>query len=395
MIPKYRKVHSRFKLNGLGYSEAELHEVAYSLIKEGAPYEKQIGDFLLYWLDGSESILVQTSGSTGTPKTLALKKRHMVNSAFATGDFFGLGPGDSALLCLPVNYIAGKMMLVRAMVLGLELDYTAPSSDPLEGVAPRYNFSAMVPLQLERTIKNIGRIRTLIVGGAPLSHKLREKLGNQLKQIRSRMQSQGQYGLLGTPIRPSDRESGFVTDIYETYGMTETCTHIALKKVGGSLDAKKETSQSYFKTLPEISVSLDTRGCLVVHAQNILDAPVVTNDLVHLISKTEFEYLGRYDNVVNSGGVKLFPEQLEAHLEPLMDSRFFLAGLPDDRLGQELVLVVEGNPDKTELSSNIESLSSLERFQKPRKIFNVDEFAETKSGKIKRSETIGKILYPN
>ena len=394
-VPKYREVHSRFKLNGQRYTETELYEVAYSLIKEGKPFEKQIGDFLLHWLDGSESLLVRTSGSTGTPKTLALKKRHMVNSAMATGDFFGLRPGDSALLCLPADYIAGKMMLVRAMVLGLELDCTAPSSNPLDGTSTSYDFSAMVPLQLQRSIKYIDRVKTLIVGGAPLSHRLREDLRSQLKRIRSEKYSPREYGLLGIPMRPIERESGFVTNVYETYGMTETITHIALKKVGQYPDVGETASHSYFQTLPEVIVSLDTRGCLIVHAQKISDAPVVTNDLARLISETEFEWLGRYDNVINSGGVKLFPEQIEAQLEPLMDCRFFVAGLPDEQLGQQLVLVVEGNPNTIELSLNIKSLSSLNSYQKPKKILKVPKFVETDNGKVKRGETMGALEYGN
>ncbi|MGB6152848.1 MAG: AMP-binding protein, partial [Pricia sp.] len=161
----YRKVHSHFRLNVNAYTRKELKEVAYSYIKEGESYEAEIGEFLLDWLDDGPTLEVHTSGSTGKPKRITLQKQHMVNSAIATGDFFGLQAGDSALLCLPASYIAGKMMLVRAIVLGLELDCVPPSSKPLDGVVKSYDFGAMVPLQLENSLDDLGQIKTLIVGG--------------------------------------------------------------------------------------------------------------------------------------------------------------------------------------------------------------------------------------
>ena len=255
MTPFYRNIHSHFKLNANGYTRYELKEVAYSLIKEGEPFEREIGDFLFDWLNDSPTLTVKTSGSTGSPKDIILQKRHMVNSAVATGDFFSLHPGDSALLCLPATYIAGKMMLVRALVLGLELNYVPPSANPLEGVRKSYDFCAMVPLQLENSLDRLEQIKTLIAGGAPLTHKI-------LKQLPS---------------------LNLATAIYETYGMTETITHIALKKLhtGGEVIDKsgqrkveprhKRTKQNkievqdptpHFKALPNVTVSSDDRNCL-------------------------------------------------------------------------------------------------------------------------------------
>ncbi len=387
MKPFYRKIHSRFRLNGIPYSTDDLAEVAYSLIKEGEAFEKAIGDFLLYWTDDHPVLEVKTSGSTGKPKPISLQKRHMVNSALATGKFFGLLPGDSALLCLPANYIAGKMMLVRAMVLGLELDYVFPSSDPLALISKTYDFCAMVPLQLENSLDVLGRIKTLIVGGAPLSPKVQEQI---------RAQDYGRWGR-GRFERKRTPEyklqpPNFATAVFETYGMTETITHIALKKVHADSGREQAKPQNTFKTLPEVTVSLDDRSCLVINAPKICDVPVVTNDVVDLVSETEFEWLGRQDNVINSGGVKLFPEQIEAKLAAVLQSRFFLAGIPDKKWGLKLVLVVEGKLEKKKLFQEIRSLKSLSKFEIPKEIYGVSEFYQTDSGKIQREKIIDRIL---
>ncbi|MGB7394335.1 MAG: AMP-binding protein [Pricia sp.] len=351
----YSKIHRNFKFNGLAFSRDELKEVAYSLIKEGEPFEKSIGDFMLDWLNDTPIIEVQTSGSTGKPKRIVLQKRHMVNSALATGEFFGLRPSYSALLCLSSDYIAGKMMLVRAMVLGLELDYVSPASEPLLDVSKTYDFCAMVPLQLENSLDALPRIKTLIVGGAPLSKKLKEKA-----------MAQGQN-----------------TVIYETYGMTETITHIALKRI----DGKKAQSRN-FKTISGATLSTDERGCLVIDAPKITTAPVVTNDMVRLVSETEFEWLGRYDSVINSGGVKLFPEQIEAKVATLIDSPFIVAGIPDAKLGQQLVLLIEGEVDIEKLLKDIKAFKDLDRFEIPKEIHLLPEFRRTDNGKIRRKETV-------
>ncbi len=366
MTPLYRKIHSHFKLNGIAFSHDELKEVAYSLIKEGEPFEKEIGDFLLDWLDDNPTLQVHTSGSTGKPTAITLQKQHMANSALATGEFFGLQPGNSALLCLPATYIAGKMMLVRAMVLGLELDYISPSSHPLDGISKAYDFAAIVPLQLENSLDSLSQIVTLIVGGAPLSEKIQTQVQVQRTQV------------------------------FETYGMTETITHIALKKLNvapqvtaglsqSTVEAK--TQKSNFKALPNVTLSIDERNCLVINAPKITDDVVITNDVVALFSETEFEWLGRFDNVINSGGVKLFPEQIESKLAAVIPNRFFVAGLPDEKLGQKLVLIVEGTLEEEKLLQKIRSLTTLEKFEIPKKIYPIANFLQTESGKIQRHKT--------
>ena len=201
MIPKFTAVHNKFKLNGRHYSFNDLKDVAYSFIKEGEVYQKEVGEFLLQWTDSSKTVTVKTSGSTGKPKSIKLSKQAMVHSAIATGDYFKLEPGNSALMCLPATFIAGKMMIVRAIILGLRLDLVAPNSKPLEFVKKKYMFSAMVPMQLQNSLKHLDKVRTLIVGGAKVSDDLLAKL----------------------------QESS--TTVYATYGMTETITHVAVKKL--------------------------------------------------------------------------------------------------------------------------------------------------------------------
>src|SRR5690606_7512374 len=178
----------------------------------------------------SESLEVRTSGSTGTPKVITLKKEHMANSALATGSFFKMGPGTKALQCLSADYIAGKMMLVRALALGWELDTVEPTSDPLQAISKHYDFVAMVPMQVQGSISNLNQINTLIIGGAALSPELKSDLAK------------------------------VDTRFFETYGMTETITHIAIKEITKGLE------DGNFKALPDVFLSKDHRDCLVIEA---------------------------------------------------------------------------------------------------------------------------------
>ncbi|MGX1930413.1 AMP-binding protein [Flagellimonas sp. 2504JD4-2] len=352
----WRKVHPDFKLNGVHYKFDELQEVGCSLVKEGSDYEIPMGEFLLDWSTDKSAAEVYTSGSTGKPKKIELKKLHMVNSAIATGKHFGLSPKNTALLCLPTYGIAGKMMLVRAMVLGLNLRSLAPSSTPLLGIENNFDFAAMVPMQVENSIAQLSQISTLLIGGAPVS----TSLGEALKD---------------TP-----------TDVYETYGMTETITHIAVKKLNNVSSSVVENS---FKTLPDISISTDDRDCLVITAPNISDQEVITNDVVQITGETTFEWLGRYDSIINSGGIKLIPEQIEKKLSPIIDGRFFVAGIPDKSLGQKLILVVESsNISREELLKQVGTIKDFGKYEIPKEIFQIDAFVETESGKIHRSQTI-------
>ena len=352
MEPSFNQIHPNFKLNGVHYDMDGLKKLAQILAKEEELYKVTIGQFLMAWLDDTATLEVHTSGSTGTPKVFALKKVHMANSALATGIFFKMGAGTKALLCLSAQHIAGKMMLVRAMVLGWEIDVLEPTSNPLEKTTGGYDFGAMVPLQAAESLSRLDQIKTLIIGGAPISPELKLEL-------------------LGVPSK-----------IYETYGMTETITHIAVKEVGDNLH------NNSFKVLPDISLSKDDRNCLIIEAPKVSDHIIVTNDLVKLISPTEFQWLGRYDNVINSGGIKLIPEQIESKLSNIINGRFFVAGITDVNLGQKLILVVEGDVDTKQLFHDIKSLPALTKYEVPKDVFSLPQFIDTKNGKLNRTETM-------
>ncbi|MEM8763403.1 MAG: AMP-binding protein [Bacteroidota bacterium] len=347
-----QQVHEDFRLNGVAYHQEELDEVGYSLVKEGLPHEMPIGDFILDWLSNSETVPVQTSGSTGTPKTITLSKLAMIHSAKATAEQFQLSAKNTALLCLPMTSIAGKMMLVRAMVLGLHLDYVVPDSNPLAATQASYDFVAMVPLQAKHALQELGRINTLILGGAPVSYFLEKDLSN------------------------------LAVKAFETYGMTETITHIAFRLVNGQ-------AEKVFQTLPQVTVSSDDRGCLVINAPRISSEPIVTNDLVELVSENHFKWLGRIDSVINSGGIKIIPEKVESTLANHLTQRFFITGVPDPTLGQKVVLVVEGEALSDKQSENLKSsFQKLEKFERPKEIISISKFSETPTGKIQRSKTL-------
>ncbi|WP_405397912.1 AMP-binding protein [Maribacter sp. Asnod2-G09] len=346
-------VHPSFSIHGRTISFDDLSEVSYSLIKEGEEFEKHIGEFLLDWIDDSPTISVQTSGSTGAPKTIVLKKVQMENSALATGSYFNLSPKSSALLCLPANYIAGKMMLVRAMVLGLDIHFVEPTSNPLENSKRSFDFGAMVPLQVANSLPELSLLHKLIIGGAPISASLRK----EIKVITNAS--------------------------YETYGMTETITHIAVKPLNNGV-----VDEAPFSILPDVEISKDDRGCLVINAPKISDETVVTNDVIELVSETEFKWLGRFDNVINSGGIKLSPEQIEAKLSNIFDQAFFITSLPDAKLGEQLVLVIEGTVNENDVLKKVTSIPLLSKYEVPRQIKTIPVFLRTDSGKVKRKETM-------
>lgn len=344
MIPTYHNVHNSFKLNGFHFNREHLLRVAYSFIKEGEDFEKPIGEFLLDWFDDKPYIDLQTSGTTGAPKTIRTSKQAMVESAIATGDFFGLRPGNKALQCLPVKYIAGKLMFVRAFIIGLDMDFVAPSANPLENKSDvKYDFIAMVPLQAKNSLKELKNVKKLIIGGSMISKALEKEL------------------------------SKLPTKVYETYGMTETITHIAAREIG----------EKVFTVLPDITISYDYRNCLVIHAPRISDDLIVTNDIVELTNEKQFKFIGRYDNIINSGGIKLIPEQIEEKLSGKIAARFFVTGKLDEKLGEKLVLVIEGDNQKIDEAV----FDALDKYEKPKEVLFIPKFKQTENGKILRKET--------
>jgi O-succinylbenzoic acid--CoA ligase len=341
----YQNVHNKFKLNGFSFTKDDLLRVAYSFIKEGEAYEKPLGIFILDWFDAKPYLEMNTSGSTGAPKNIRVDKQAMVNSALATGDFFDLQPGQKVLHCLPTDYVAGKMMFVRAFILGLDMEFVAPSSHPLEGVKGTFDFCGMVPLQAKNSMKDLGRIKKLIIGGAKVNKTLEQELVKVPSQI------------------------------YETYGMTETITHIAAKRVG----------ETAFSVLPNVKITTDDRQCLVIDAHKISTETIKTNDLAELISDTQFVWKGRFDNVINSGGIKLIPEQIEEKLASSISNCYFVYGQIDELLGEKLVLYVEG--ESMPIDESI--FDVLDKYEKPKEIVFIPEFKRTATGKVIRDQSIG------
>lgn len=350
MIPSFRNLHPCFKINGIALDKEGLLDLAYIFIKEGAPFEKEIGIFLFDWLDSSTTLQMITSGTTGQPKIITLSKQAMVHSALATAEFFNLLPEDKALHCLPSRYIAGKMMLVRAFILGLELDILPPTSN-LEALLfnKKYDFVALVPLQVSQNLKLLKQFKKIIIGGAPVS----KVLADQLQQMDS--------------------------EIYETYGMTETITHIAAKRVGADC----------FTVFPNVSIATDERNCLKIKAPLIVASEVQTNDIVEIVSANSFKWIGRHDNVINSGGVKLFPEQIEAKLEKQIAQSFFITGVSDEILGQKVLLFIEGEP----FTVSDTLFSNLEKFEQPKEVVFISEFVRTETAKINIKKTLKSIGF--
>lgn len=351
-------IHASFKLNGQSFESERLQNLAHNFIKNGEPYEEALGYFLLEWLNKDDFVEVKTSGSTGPPKTIKVKKIFMANSAMATGKFFKLPAETTALLCLPASYIAGKMMLVRALVLGWHLDTVLPKSNPLDQVFKRYDFCAMTPFQLDNSLSRLHLIKKLIVGGGALSFHIQ------------------------------DMVQGIGTKVYETYGMTETVSHIAAKRVNSK---KGKKLFAPFKVFPNVTISQDERNCLVINAPKITENTIVTNDIVELLTYKKFIWKGRIDNVINSGGIKIHPEEVEKKLQKIILSRFFITSLPDVALGDRLVLFVEAAFSEEaldDLKQRISDLETLIKFEIPKKIYFVEKFEETHTGKINRNNTL-------
>ena len=255
-------------------------------------------------------------------------------------------------------------MLVRALVLGWHLDIVSPKSNPLENNDKTYDFSAMVPLQLEHSLVKIDQIKKVIVGGGVVTLQLQEKL------------------------------QGIQSVIFATYGMTETVTHIALKKLNHFLpSAGLEPFASFYQLLPNVKIYKDTRNCLVIDAPKVAEEIIFTNDVVDVVSDRHFEWLGRFDNVINSGGIKLHPEKIEKKLSKIIDQRFFVAGIPDALLGEKLLLIIEHQSEnllklQQFVSEKIQHLDSLSKYEKPKEICFVSSFVTTETKKIQRKKTL-------
>jgi len=341
------------------------------------------------WLAGGERFTLHTSGSTGEPKPIKLTRSQMEASARATGAALGLHSGQRALVCLPTRYVAGRMMLVRGFVLGLETVVVEPASDPFAELPPTLqsdwqpDFTAFVPLQMQ----------TLLA--AAMSAPADSCFGDETERaFRYRRLLDGMQAILlgGGPLDEETQRQvqQLAAPIYHTYAMTETATHIALRRLNGP------RATDAFVPLPGVELALDARGCLAIRGAVTNEAWVQTNDLVELRADGSFVWLGRADNVINSGGVKVQAEQVEAAVTTLQNSRPDLAwsgrrlavtGLPDERLGQVVTLVLEGPPLTAAQEGEIAAVlrAHLDRFATPRRFAYLSQLPLTPTGKIDRA----------
>ena len=341
-------------IGGIPYSDEELKTLVDQKLKNITlpQWERDIFEFIYDWIDDTETIEVQTSGTTGDSMKYQVSKKAMIISARKTLNFFNLKPRDSALLCLSPKYIAGKLMIVRAFVGELNLMLSEPSGTPLEELNDKIDFAAMVPMQVQKQIQvnheAFKKVRTLIIGGGEVSLLLKERLQN------------------------------ISTDVWETYGMTETLTHIALKKLNG-IDRS-----DWFTPLPGVKLKKNSNDCLVVEVEGITSQPLITNDIVEFNDKNLFRIKGRADDVINTGGIKIMPVEVEKKIGQWLDRPFAVSSLPDEKLGERVVLVIEG--DSFETIELKEKLKELAFFEMPRTILFLKYLPRTESGKVKRGE---------
>ncbi len=349
------------KFNGNVYSNYELVHLANGLLqqKKITNHDKALLQFIKECVVPVKTIQVKTSGSTGEPKLIEIEKSQMLESAKMTCRYFHISRRTNMLLCLSAEYIAGKMMVVRAFFSGANLVVVDPTNNPLIDIKQKIDFVAMVPLQVESALSNpktrkiFNSIENVIIGGASVSIKLQKKLAK------------------------------CTNNVYSTFAMTETLSHFALKKLSG------KNKSNLFEVLPGIKITTDDRGCMIVNAPLLNTSPIITNDIIECIDETHFKWLGRYDNVINSGGVKIIPEKLEEKIVRIIkENRFFISSLPDKRLGQKVVIVIEGvtRMEAKELEKHIEKL--VDKYEKPRKYLLIEKFVETPTGKVKRGETL-------
>ncbi len=307
---------------------------------------KELDEFYAEWDSDAQYMVAHTSGSTGQPKEIHLLKSDMTASAKATNEFFGINSRSTLVCPLSLDYIAAKMMAVRARVAGAKLVMLTPSNTL--NIDCETDLLAIVPSQVDSLLtqpKLSESVHNIIIGGAPLSAERRNRLIN----------------------------AGF--NAYETYGMTETCSHVALKRI----------TDEFFAAIAGVTFAVDDRGCLVVNVPHMSIKQVVTNDVVELHSSTAFTWLGRYDNVINTGGIKVHPEVLEREIAKIIGEghTFFVAGVPHPIWGQQVVMAIVAEPEaipaiEAKLSQN------LDHRIMPKKIIAVDGVKRTANGKIIR-----------
>lgn len=345
-------------LEGTAYTHTQLLEMTKQMTAgiadSQASFRHELFRFLSEWFTPSPFITVHTSGSTGQPKPLVVRKEQMMRSAEMTCSYLNLQAGDTTLLCLPLTYIAGKMIVVRSLVAGLDLYPVTPSGRPLENTDVTFRFAAMIPLQVYNSLQQpaekerLSRIGNLIIGGSPVDPALRREIAR-----------------LPRPV-------------YITYGMTETLSHIALCRLNGA-----EASPRYVP-FPHVNLSLSDEGTLVIDAPAVNDQTLVTNDVARLYPDGTFDILGRKDNTLITGGVKIQIEEVESLLAPHLSVPFAITSQPHPKFGEIVVLLTEGPVDFPLLEEKMKQV--LTPYQLPKKVLTIPRLPLTSSGKINRAK---------
>lgn len=358
------KAFKTLSINGKKRSLHEWRAHAQQQLQEGYGMGdlEDIMEFVVDWSNTKDWIAARTSGSTGRPKNIKIKKDHILASAQRTLNFLDLKPGNSALLCMPNRFIGGKMMIARSIIGALDLHIAESAAKPEIPDGVNIDFAALVPMQLyaitedETAARKWQKVKKIIVGGGQIDPRLEARIAD------------------------------WPNEIYESFGMTETISHVALRRVNTSEKAP-------FQVLEGIEIERDDRGCMVIKSELLPDNPLVTNDIIEMHNERTFSWIGRADNMINSGGVKIIPEAIEKLVKPLINTKFFFAGLPDEKLGQKVVLVMESQPfspdDQEALMNDLKH--ELHKYELPKEIIFIDSFAETETGKLNRQKTLKEI----
>jgi o-succinylbenzoate synthase len=352
---QWSNLNELFFIQGKSYDKQSLSILCKRKVNNKATedWEAEICSFILQWLDDNDYIIAKTSGSTGKPKEIKLLKKHMKASARATLDFLKIESGGKAMLCLPANYIAGKMMIVRAFVGGLELNFVKPTLNAVFARLEKYSLIALIPGMISNIIDDnketiLENFDHILLGGTSIPHQMENKL-----QI-------------------------LKNNLWHTYGMTETISHIALRRINGP-----NKSES-FTPLRDVKVKLSEKNTLRVDYPKIGINNLITNDIAIINHEGKFIIKGRTDNLINSGGIKLHPEEIEGKISKLIENPFFIYGLPDKKLGKKIVLYIEGKLKLTKSQLMNEMSGFLEKKQIPKQIVFVKRFARTTSNKVIR-----------
>ena len=315
------------------------------------------------WLRGDTEFVFQTSGSTGTPKKIMLRRGQLLASAQGTIDTLGLTSGEHILVCMNTQFIGGAMLLIRGLILNATITLQEPSGNPLQFIDPNhpYTFVSFAPLQLFPLLQDasgekekLNRFKHILIGGAAIDVALEQKLAS---------------------LRAA---------VYHTYGMTETVSHIALRKIG---------KNAFYTILKGVFIKTDERNCLAVKSASTQNQWIQTNDVVTIINDTSFELHGRFDDLINSGGIKILPSTIERAIRECLGNRIsavLVTGITDPRLGQQIIAVIESGNDADDLRKDLDQKlpGLLGKYEIPKQFYVLRQFVYTPTGKISKPEIL-------